>query len=86
MHGVGLPFVESILSAFNFPSSSIHIVETQAKPDPDFTTVKFPNPEEKGALNLAMKLADEKGLEIVFANDPDADRFSVAEKNEWVHF
>lgn len=82
MHGVGLPFVQSILSAFNFPSSSMHIVEEQAKPDPDFSTVKFPNPEEKGALDLAMKLADDKGIEIVFANDPDADRFSVAEKSK----
>lgn len=82
MHGVGLPFVQSILSAFNFPSSSIHIVKEQSKPDPNFSTVKFPNPEEKGALDMAIKLADEENLRIVFANDPDADRFSAAEKGK----
>lgn len=60
----------------------MHIVPQQAQPDPLFPTVKFPNPEEKGALDIAMQLADEKNVKIVFANDPDADRFSVAEKGE----
>ena len=50
MHGVGLPFVERLMKDFQFPSSSLSIVAAQAKPDPDFPTVKFPNPEEKGAL------------------------------------
>ena len=50
MHGVGLPFVSRLMADFNFPSSSLSIVESQAQPDPNFPTVKFPNPEEKGAL------------------------------------
>jgi phosphoglucomutase len=81
MHGVGLPYAKSILSAFNFPlTTHFHIVQAQADPDPDFPTVKFPNPEEKGALDLAIKTADQEGVEIVCANDPDADRFCAAEK------
>lgn len=49
-------------------------------PDPDFPTVKFPNPEEKGALDLAIKCANLSCSQIIFANDPDADRFAMAEK------
>lgn len=60
----------------------MHIVSEQAEPDPFFSTVRFPNPEEKGALDMAMKLADDKSVTVVFANDPDADRFSVAEKGK----
>ncbi|GAA6030575.1 hypothetical protein JCM8097_006216 [Rhodosporidiobolus ruineniae] len=80
MHGVGLPFALSALSSFSFPSSSISIVQAQSAPDADFSTVRFPNPEEAGALDLAIKHADEVGSTIVLANDPDADRFSAAEK------
>ncbi|KAF3910836.1 Phosphoglucomutase-2 [Dactylellina cionopaga] len=54
--------------------------EGKVRPDPDFPTVKFPNPEEKGALDLAMAAADKQGITIVLANDPDADRFAAAEK------
>lgn len=82
MHGVGYPFAKSVMSAFGFPDSSIQVVPSQEQPDPDFPTVKFPNPEEKGALDAAMAFADEKGISLVLANDPDADRFSAAEKNE----
>lgn len=58
----------------------IPVVE-QIEPDPEFPTVKFPNPEEgKSALTLAFKTADENNSSIVLANDPDADRFAVAEK------
>lgn len=84
MHGVGLPFARSVISAFNFPSSSMHVVPGQADPDPNFSSVKFPNPEEKGALDMAMGLADDRNIKVVFANDPDADRFSVAEKHKCV--
>lgn len=55
-------------------------VPEQRNPDPDFPTVKFPNPEEHGALDLAMQTADKLGRDLVLANDPDADRFAVAEK------
>ena len=50
MHGVGLPFARSVFEAFEFSSESFSVVEAQAEPDPSFPTVKFPNPEEKGAL------------------------------------
>ncbi len=53
---------------------------SQRLPDPEFSTVSFPNPEEKGALNEALKFADEKGCTLIIANDPDADRLAVAEK------
>lgn len=52
----------------------------QAEPDPEFPTVRFPNPEEKGALDLAIATANKHNLSLVLANDPDADRFAAAEK------
>ena len=56
-------------------------------PDPEFPTVKFPNPEEgKGALSLSMDAADECGANYIFANDPDADRLAVAERNGYEIF
>ena len=58
---------------------SMHVVEQQAKPDPEFPTVPFPNPEEKGALDLAKAAANERGISFIVANDPDADRFAFAE-------
>ncbi|KAF5108273.1 hypothetical protein DV453_002403 [Geotrichum candidum] len=80
MHGVGLaPFLKTVdLLGLR---DSVVIVEEQAHPDPDFPTVSFPNPEEKGALDLAKSTADKHGITIVLANDPDADRFAVAVKN-----
>lgn len=51
------------------------------KPDPEFPTVKFPNPEEgKSALNLAFATAEKNNSNLILANDPDADRFAVAER------
>jgi len=56
-------------------------VAEQKCPDPDFPTVKFPNPEEgKSALNLAIKTANETDSTYILANDPDADRLAVAQK------
>lgn len=55
----------------------------QIEPDPDFPTVKFPNPEEgKSALDLSMQTADKNDSHFILANDPDADRLAAAEKNK----
>ncbi len=89
MHGVGLPFAQAAFSAAGFPEDKFTIVQVQAEPDPDFPSVKFPNPEEKGALDLAIARADQAGATVVVANDPDADRFCAAEKQhdgKWLVF
>ncbi|KAI8323451.1 hypothetical protein GQ54DRAFT_296757 [Martensiomyces pterosporus] len=78
MHGVGAPFAKRILETFELPPYVP--VPEQISPDPEFPTVSFPNPEEKGALDMAKDLADREGIDIVVANDPDADRFAAAEK------
>jgi phosphomannomutase len=54
------------------------VVEAQQEPDPDFPTVPFPNPEEPGALDLALKLARRSSADLVLASDPDGDRLAVA--------
>eukprot|EP00923_Selenidium_pygospionis_P037323 GHVN01065372.1.p1 GENE.GHVN01065372.1~~GHVN01065372.1.p1 ORF type:complete len:618 (-),score=71.40 GHVN01065372.1:170-2023(-) len=78
LHGVGDAFVKELLPRFGY--TNLQTVEDQRLPDPDFTTVQFPNPEEKGALNLAMQEAEIIGAKLVIANDPDADRFAAAER------
>jgi len=76
MHGVG---TETLLATFKAAGFTEPIlVKEQAEPDPDFPTVKFPNPEEPGAIDLSLKLAAEVGADIVIANDPDADRCAAA--------
>lgn len=79
MHGVGLPAMTQCAETLGV-ASQMTVVEAQAQPDPDFPTVKFPNPEEKGALDLAIKTADESSVKLILASDPDADRLAVAEK------
>ena len=75
MHGVGRDTLVEVVRRTGFPP--IHTVPAQADPDPDFPTVAFPNPEEPGAMDLALKLASEVGADIIIANDPDADRCAV---------
>lgn len=59
------------------------MVEQQKDPDPEFSTVVYPNPEEGDeSFTLAFRTADEHNVNIVFANDPDADRLGVAEKDQ----
>ena len=76
LHGVGGSLVERAVAAAGFPAGAV--VAEQAAPDPDFPTVAFPNPEEPGAIDLALARADEIGADLVIANDPDADRCAVA--------
>ncbi|WP_210650369.1 phospho-sugar mutase [Nocardioides sp. SYSU D00065] len=76
LHGVGGTTVAQVLETAGFDAP--HVVEQQEHPDPDFPTVSFPNPEEPGAMDLAMALAAESGADLVVANDPDADRCAVA--------
>jgi phosphomannomutase len=76
LHGVGGDVVLDVMARAGFPA--LHVTAAQARPDPDFPTVAFPNPEEPGAMDLAMALADEVGADVVLANDPDADRCAVA--------
>ena len=76
LHGVGGTSVIQVLETAGFAAP--HVVSEQEQPDPDFPTVAFPNPEEPGAMDLAMALAAQKSADIVVANDPDADRCAVA--------
>lgn len=76
MHGVGLETVQRVLRAAGLPAPVV--VPVQRDPDPDFPTVAFPNPEEPGALDLALATASAEGAALVLANDPDADRLAVA--------
>ena len=76
LHGVGGTTVERVLESAGFSAPSV--VEQQEQPDPDFPTVAFPNPEEAGAMDLAIALAERQGSDIVVANDPDADRCAAA--------
>ncbi|HZM41124.1 MAG TPA: phospho-sugar mutase [Acidimicrobiales bacterium] len=76
LHGVGRDLVVEVLTRAGFPPCQV--VPLQGAPDPDFPTVAFPNPEEPGALDLALDLAAAEGADLVVANDPDADRLAVA--------
>jgi phosphomannomutase len=76
MHGVGADVVTEAVARTGFEQPSI--VAEQARPDPDFPTVAFPNPEEPGAIDLAVTKAKALGADLVLANDPDADRCAVA--------
>lgn len=76
LHGVGGSTVSTVLERAGFAAP--HVVTAQGEPDADFPTVAFPNPEEPGAMDLAMALAEEVDADIVVANDPDADRCAVA--------
>jgi phosphomannomutase len=76
LHGVGARSVEGGLARAGF--SRVHTEPSQREPDPDFPTVAFPNPEEKGAMDRVLFLARAVSADLVLANDPDADRLCVA--------
>jgi phosphomannomutase len=76
MHGVGTEVARKVFAAARF--APLIAVPQQERPDADFPTVAFPNPEEPGALDLAFALAREQHADVIIANDPDADRCAVA--------
>jgi len=76
LHGVGAAVLTAAFARAGFPVPGV--VPDQAEPDPAFPTVSFPNPEEPGAVDRLVALADATGADIAIANDPDADRCAVA--------
>jgi phosphomannomutase len=76
LHGVGGSLVSQVIVATGFDAASV--VTEQAEPDPEFPTVRFPNPEEPGTIDLALAQAERLRADLVIANDPDADRCAVA--------
>ena len=79
LHGTGITLVPQALQMFGF--QNITIVEEQKTPDGNFPTVKSPNPEEKSAMEIAIRTADEVHADLVLATDPDADRVGIAIRN-----
>jgi phosphoglucomutase len=85
IHGTGITLVPQVLKEYGF--ENVTIVEEQAIPDGNFPTVVYPNPEEKEAMSLGLKKAEEIDADILCATDPDADRVGIGVKNtegEWV--
>ena len=74
-NGTGNVPVRRILKELGF--KKVYVVPEQEMPDPKFTTLKYPNPEDPEAFTLALKLAKEKNADIVLATDPDADRLGI---------
>ncbi|MEP7317466.1 MAG: phospho-sugar mutase [Panacibacter sp.] len=85
IHGSGIMLVPEVLKTFGF--TNVTIVDEQAKPDGNFSTVVYPNPEEAEAMSIGLKKAKEIDADILLGTDPDADRVGIAIKNnkgEWV--
>lgn len=80
LHGTANKPVRSALKAMGF--KNVTIVKEQELPDPEFSTVESPNPEEHAAFELAIKEGEKIGADLLIATDPDADRLGIAVKNE----
>ena len=79
LHGAGNKPVRRILTESGF--KHILVVKEQELPDPDFSTVKYPNPEEKDAFKLAIELASKENADVIIGTDPDCDRVGVVVRN-----
>ena len=84
IHGTGITLIPKALKQLGF--KKVHIVKEQKKPDGNFPTVVYPNPEEKEAMSLALKEAEKIDADLVMATDPDADRIGIAVKNSGGQF
>ncbi|TAN20088.1 MAG: phospho-sugar mutase [Chitinophagaceae bacterium] len=85
IHGTGIVLVPEILKRFGF--TNVNIVQEQAKPDGNFPTVVYPNPEEAEAMSLGLKLAEKIHADLLTGTDPDSDRVAVGVKDnhgKWV--
>lgn len=85
IHGTGITLVPEVLSRFGF--TNVHIVEEQAKPDGNFPTVVYPNPEESEAMSIGLKKAASIDADILLGTDPDSDRVGIAVKDhtgKWI--
>ncbi|MGX5816976.1 phospho-sugar mutase [Chitinophaga lutea] len=85
IHGTGITLVPEILQRFGF--DNVHIVEEQAKPDGNFPTVVYPNPEEAEAMSIGLKKAAALDADILLGTDPDSDRVGIAVKDhtgKWI--
>lgn len=84
IHGTGIMLVPKALAAYGF--DNVHIVQEQATPNGNFSTVIYPNPEEKETMSMGLKKAKELDADILLGTDPDADRVGVGVKDnhgEW---
>jgi phosphoglucomutase len=79
IHGTGITLVPELLQRMGFVN--VHVVQEQARPDGNFPTVVYPNPEEREAMSLALQKAKELDADIIMATDPDADRVGIGVKN-----
>lgn len=79
LHGTGNTIVERLLGELGF--KNVYVVPEQAKPDGNFPTVDYPNPEDKKAFRLALELAKKVDADVVLATDPDADRLGIYAKD-----
>ncbi|HZH00579.1 MAG TPA: phospho-sugar mutase [Flavisolibacter sp.] len=85
IHGTGITLVPQVLQEFGF--NNVHVVEEQATPDGNFSTVVYPNPEESEAMSIGLKKAQELDADILLGTDPDADRVGIGVKDnegKWV--
>lgn len=80
LHGSGNLPVRRVLAELGF--EKVWVVPEQELPDPDFSTVRLPNPEDPAAFNLALALQEETGADVVFGTDPDCDRVGIAVKDK----
>ena len=79
LHGAGNEMVQRILKELGF--KNVYVVPEQEKPDGNFPTVSYPNPEDPKAFKLALELAKEKDADVVLATDPDSDRLGIFAKD-----